>query len=286
MNIAEKIVVDRTRTESTARRRADLARALSLFEHSPLKQKKWQMLSEFLTDHSIGRADCEGKTCLDIGSDNGVISYLLRKKLGGVWYSTDLIPETVESIRSLVGERVLPMDGPQLPFPDNLFDVVVVVDMFEHLEDDAAFALELRRILKDGGVLITNVPDPKPGLLRGCRSLMGQTDEAHGHVRPGYSAGELDALLGDAFVRERETTYSKLFSNLVDTAITFGVDMMKGGRGQKGTVVSSNDLKKFDKSFRMYSRIAPLLRVCTSLDDRCGYLRGSMRIGRYRLRAE
>src|SRR5213075_2463069 len=89
-----------------------------------------------------------GLRCLDLGSDNGVVSLLLRRG-GGRWASADLTAEAVSSIR----ERV---EGASLPFPDAEFDRVVVVDMLEHMSDDGAFVAELARVLKPGGRLLVN----------------------------------------------------------------------------------------------------------------------------------
>jgi 2-polyprenyl-3-methyl-5-hydroxy-6-metoxy-1,4-benzoquinol methylase len=272
-------------TESIERiglQRKNASRALALFERSPLKQKKWQMILTALHGRPEVDRSYEGKTCLDIGSDNGIISYLLRDRLGGTWYSTDLIPETVECIRRLVGERVMPMKGHVLPFPDSMFDCVVVVDMFEHLENDAEFANELKRVVKPGGVVVANVPNPVHGPVRLIKQMVGQTDAAHGHVRHGYQEGEIDKLLGSEFQKESEHCYSKAFSCLVDTAITGALDVLKGKRSSKGTVVSDNDLKKFQKSFKLFALIAPVLGLCSRLDDKASFLPGHMRIISFR----
>ena len=58
---------------------ADASPAITLFRKSVLKQQKWHAISALL-----GATD--GLRCLDIGSDNGVVSYLLRAR-GGSWAS-------------------------------------------------------------------------------------------------------------------------------------------------------------------------------------------------------
>jgi 2-polyprenyl-3-methyl-5-hydroxy-6-metoxy-1,4-benzoquinol methylase len=105
--------------------------AVALFHRSVLKQAKYHRLLE-LMDDPVGR------TSLDIGADNGVISYLLRQR-GGRWYSADLDPGAVASIRDLVQEDVYQLDGRTTPFPDQTFDQVVIVDFLEHIPDDRAF---------------------------------------------------------------------------------------------------------------------------------------------------
>ena len=157
---------------------------MALFRKSVLKQAKFRRILELLDDPT-------GKTNLDIGADNGVVSHLLRQR-GGQWSSADLDPRAVASIRQLVGTDVYQLDGPRTPFADRSFDQVVVVDYLEHIHDDRAFARELERILVPGGVVIVNVPHLQPrSPLNRFRHRIGLTDEWHGHLRPGYTAASL-----------------------------------------------------------------------------------------------
>jgi 2-polyprenyl-3-methyl-5-hydroxy-6-metoxy-1,4-benzoquinol methylase len=102
--------------------------AVKLFRRSVLKQRKLAELSSML-------GPTEGLRCLDLGSDNGVVSLLLRQR-GGSWASADLTEEAVRSIRELVEEDVHLVPGGRLPFADASFDRVAVVDMLEHVPDD------------------------------------------------------------------------------------------------------------------------------------------------------
>ena len=66
--------------------------------------------------------------CLDLGADNGVISYLLRER-GGSWKSADLDEQAVCSIRQLVKEDVFEINDISTPFNDNEFDKVVITPL-------------------------------------------------------------------------------------------------------------------------------------------------------------
>ena len=87
----------------TSYREQELAR----FRISVLKQAKWRELSR-------AAGDVRGKRALDLGTDNGVIGLLFRKK-GGSWSSADLTSHAVRRSQRVLGEPVAELTGPQLP---------------------------------------------------------------------------------------------------------------------------------------------------------------------------
>ena len=234
--------------------------AVQLFHKSPLKQAKYRQIIDFLGDTQTLR-------CLDIGSDNGAISYLLRKR-GGSWASADLEETIVRQITELVQRDVFRIDGLHTPFDDATFDKVVIIDFLEHIDTDEAFIHELFRIIKPGGELIINVPHRRDTLLRRLRLALGHTDEKHGHVRPGYTLEDLAKLLNARFAILQHREYSRAFSELVDIAINSTL-VRSGSTAEvtgKGVSVTAADLSKHHKTYRLYSFLYPLIWSITRLD--------------------
>ncbi len=232
--------------------------AVRLFRRSVLKQRK-------LAEIAASLGDTAGRRCLDLGSDNGVVSLLLRER-GGSWASGDLTEEAVASILSLVGDDVHLVRGDRLPFPDASFDRVAVVDMLEHVPDEAAFAAELARVTRPGGLLVVNTPHLKRTALRRLRHALGQTDEKHGHLRPGYTPARLRELFAPAFDVEGHRTYSRFFSEAVDAALNWGMERLGKSSSAKGMVVTRGDLARNRRAFRAYSAVYPLVWALARLD--------------------
>jgi SAM-dependent methyltransferase len=246
--------------------------ALALFRRSVLKQRKLAQIAAVL-------GPTEGLRCLDLGSDNGVVSLMLRRR-GGRWASADLTEDAVASIRELVGDDVHRVrDGEPLPFADGEFDRVVVVDMLEHVVDDARFVAELARITKPGGRLVVNTPHRRDTALRRLRHAIGQTDEKHGHLRPGYTPESLAALLAPRFDVLSHRTYSRFFSEAVDTAVNYGVEKLGKGPSAKGMVVTGADVRRHAGAFRAYSLVYPVVWAVSRLDALIPWASGYMLIG-------
>ncbi len=160
-----------------------------------------------------------------------------------------------------------------MPFADASFDLVVIIDLLEHVRDDDGCVAEIARILRPGGELVVNTPHAKPrSLLRMVRHRLGLTDEWHGHVRPGYTRDGLRALLAGRFAIESSATYSKFFSEALDVGLNSMYLRTRGPGADdraKGTVVTAADLEKSARQFRLLARIYPLLWLWAKLDFLC-----------------
>ena len=72
--------------------------------------------------------------------------------------------------------------GEHLPFRAGSFDAVLLIDVLEHIADDAGVAQEAVRVLRPGGRVLCMVPENQ--------ALYSRTDAANGHLRR-YQCDEL-----------------------------------------------------------------------------------------------
>lgn len=235
-----------------------------LFKKSVTRQAKLENIQRLL-------APTEGKICLDVGGDNGVIPYMLRRN-GGQWMSVESDSNAVAAMRDLFGEeQVVPIEGAELPFEDKTFDTIVVIDYLEHIRDDALFIKECHRCLKSKGELVINVPHVKSfSVIRGLRRLLKLSDEKQGHVRPGYRLQELYAISKNGYDIVESQPYGGFFVEFIDTwlqvaAGTATRDSASPVNTNKGPL-DQQALRRFATLYRTHRISYPFQKIAQALD--------------------
>lgn len=96
--------------------------------------------------------------CLDVGCSGGNIAGFLQQF--GKVYSFDII---FDSLRDCFKKNcsVLQADAIKIPFKDETFDAVTLLDVSEHVDDDYALFKEVHRVCKSSAVIFVNVPAHK-----------------------------------------------------------------------------------------------------------------------------
>jgi SAM-dependent methyltransferase len=112
-----------------------------------------------------------------------------------------------------------------IPFGDLRFDLVVMTDVLEHLDDDDASLAALRARLKPGGSLLMTVP--------AMRWLWSDHDATHHHRRR-YQAGELRARVADAGFRIDYLSHYNFILFPAIAAVRLMGRMRSGGNGASG----------------------------------------------------
>ncbi|MDQ5823953.1 MAG: class I SAM-dependent methyltransferase [Chloroflexota bacterium] len=109
----------------------------------------------------------EGTRLLDLGAGMGGLSVALLREFGGGGLevqATDYNPSYAQIAR-LRAQRYsldLPITvaaGEKLPYAESQFEMVLCMDVLEHVQDVEAVVSEIYRVLKPGGVVLTTVPN-------------------------------------------------------------------------------------------------------------------------------
>jgi len=100
-----------------------------------------------------------GRKALDVGCGDGA-RYGARVHASGVEvHGVDISEVAVESARARgIDARVASLADP-LPHANATFDVVICLEVLEHLVDPAIVAREIARVLKPGGLALLSVPN-------------------------------------------------------------------------------------------------------------------------------
>jgi ubiquinone/menaquinone biosynthesis C-methylase UbiE len=135
-------------------------------------------------DEMLARIGAEPKpptSPLEVGAGEGVISQKLHTRFGRAT-GIDLPDAGLRAEwKTRPGPSYLHADAHRLPFADNSFDLIVCVEVFEHLTDPEAGLAELARV--GTNQLLLSVP--REPIFRGCNLLTGRYPKDLGNT-PGH----------------------------------------------------------------------------------------------------
>jgi len=149
---------------------------------------------------------------LDVGAGGG----RLGAALAGEPLEFVALDPSLDSLRSGAAHMASPdrafvrAAGEQLPFTDGSFDVVVCLEVLEHVSAPSRVVAEASRVLRPGGVFVFSGPNRTAasglGLVLVAQHLFGLiprgTHEWHRLLRP----GDMNRLMGAADIVPRRTT--------------------------------------------------------------------------------
>ena len=134
---------------------------------------------------------------VDIGCGSGGNLELLREF--GMVVAMDDAPAALSLVRQTGHALVVCGSAVHLPFDADSLDVIALLDVLEHIDDDRAVLAECHRVLKPGALLLMTVP--------AYQWLWSGHDEALGHRRR-YRRSALAALVSRAGFDTRTISYA------------------------------------------------------------------------------
>lgn len=144
----------------------------SLFSGAFTKLNEWDRDRVGIIINFIGT----GKTVIDLGSGCGAIGEEVRKQGNGVWI---LDSKKAVEIAKKNFPKLNILAGTALDIPTNeKFDVVLVSELIEHIIDIDKLFLEVKRVMKDNGIMIITTPN--------CSRLRNIVDLIRGLLTRGF----------------------------------------------------------------------------------------------------
>ena len=243
---------------------------LKLFRKSLKKQQKLKALKEIIRNNP-------DRSCLLItcGDNNGAMNWHL-KNTGGDWSWADAEEDSIAQISEVTGDDVVTMDkdNPVLPFPDESFDVVITIDVHEHLLKPGLVNKELARLVKPTGQVIVTTPNGDEGkTVTRIKHMIGMRPEDYGHYVVGYDLPQLESQLETVkLTPTKNSSYSRFFTEMLELVINFlyvkVLSKRSGARVEKGQIAPQNigQVKSVEKTLKLYSFVYPIFLAISKLD--------------------
>lgn len=125
---------------------------------------QWQVSStEILLDTCYPSLNLCGKTVVDVGCGyGGRIPYMISNKGAKYIVATDIDPHALEVAEACIKKHFIAeasviefrkSDDGGIPLEDRKIDVVIMIDIFEHLAEPERMLIECYRVLKDNGIV-------------------------------------------------------------------------------------------------------------------------------------
>lgn len=149
---------------------------------------------------------------LDAGTGFGQYAYFMARAFRNVHVdAVDVKPDYLRRAQHFADQTSV---GPQISWiQDDLtdlqqegpYDLILSVDVMEHIEDDEGVFRHFERVLRPGGYVVINTPSDQGG-----SDVQADTDDSFigEHVRDGYNMSALEEKLRDAGLRPVNSLYT------------------------------------------------------------------------------
>jgi SAM-dependent methyltransferase len=178
---------------------------------------------------TLARIDARPARILDYGCGQGRYLALLRERFGAASLAgCDVSEVGLQQARAAYPEaQFTAMADERVPLPDGSFDLILSVEVLEHVGDVELATQELGRLLAPGGHLVVTTPCANPGsfewVLNRLRGGLQATPDGYGRFatdEPGHlrrlTSRDMRVLLGRAGLQVQRIDFrAHLFSALM-----------------------------------------------------------------------
>lgn len=107
----------------------------------------------------IREAEINGNSrILEIGCGAG---HILEKINDGILTGIDISQTQIDRAKKRLGNKaeLIKAKGEDMPFPANFFDRIICTEVFEHVLEPEKIMQEMKRVLKDDGIISLSIPN-------------------------------------------------------------------------------------------------------------------------------
>ena len=116
--------------------------------HESFVKEKFIQVSKFIPENS---------KVLDIGCNDGKMKNFLKNS---VYYGVDIDKELISELtKKGIKTKQADLNKDELPFKNEKFDFVLLLDILEHVADSQKLLLEAKKRLKEDGKIIVSLPN-------------------------------------------------------------------------------------------------------------------------------
>lgn len=114
-----------------------------------------------IINSSIRELNAEKLDMLDIGCSTGMLLTMIQNENESLnLYGVDKLKKSVrEANKKGINAKVVDLNSQHLPFANNKFDIVICLEVIEHLCNPDLCLSEIGRVLKKGGILFISTPN-------------------------------------------------------------------------------------------------------------------------------